>query len=89
VDFATIFRDTRIPFVDNCAVSTPPIKNHTDGVQAHPSWRGLQLANMPKRWWMLLLAVLLGGFLAIMLHKWLPLHSKSWRPMSVVAFFGI
>jgi len=44
---------------------------------------------MPKRWWMLLLAVLLGGFLAIMLHKWLPLHSKSWRPMSVVAFFGI
>jgi hypothetical protein len=45
------------------------MKSHTDGVQSHPSWRGLRLANMPMRLWMVLLAVLLGGFLAILLHK--------------------
>jgi|SRR5580700_8825366 hypothetical protein len=60
---------TRVPFVDNCTVSKPRMKSHTDGVQSHPSWRGLRLANMPMRLWMVLLAVLLGGFLAILLHK--------------------
>jgi hypothetical protein len=64
---------TRVPFVDNCTVSKPRMKSHTDGVQSHPSWRGLRLANMPMRLGMVLLAVLLGGFLAILLHNGLQL----------------
>lgn len=37
--------------------------------QAHPSWRGLRLANMPIRLWLVLMVALLAGFLAILLHK--------------------
>lgn len=44
-------------------------KDHVEADQAHPSWRGLRLANMPMRLWLVLLAALLGGFLAILLHK--------------------
>ena len=55
--------------MDNYTVSKHRIKNHTEGVQAHPSWRGLRFANMSMRFWVVLLAALLAGFLAILLHK--------------------
>jgi hypothetical protein len=57
------------PFVDNCTVSKHRIKNHADGLQAHPSWRGLRLANMPLLLWIVLLAAVIGGFLVILFHK--------------------
>jgi len=57
------------PFVDNWTVSKHRNKDHVEAAQAHPSWRGLRLANMPIRLWLVLLAALLGGFLAILLHK--------------------
>jgi hypothetical protein len=55
--------------MDNSTVSKHRIKNHVDGVPTHPSWRGLRLANMPMQLWIVLLAALLGGFLAVLLYK--------------------
>jgi hypothetical protein len=48
------------------------VKHHHDKRQpdrVNPSWRGLRLANMPMPIWLTLLALLLGGFLAVLLHK--------------------
>jgi hypothetical protein len=33
------------------------------------SWHGLRLANAPKPAWLMLLALLLAGLLAVLLHK--------------------
>ena len=39
------------------------------GEGVNPSFRGLRLANMPIKTWLMLVALLLGGFLALLLHS--------------------
>jgi hypothetical protein len=66
-DFSTIIRRSRPGH--NCTVSKHRNRDHWKADQPYPSWCGLRLANMPLRLWLVLVALLLGGFLVILLHK--------------------
>jgi hypothetical protein len=55
--------------VNNRSVKNHPDKRQRDRYRSNPSWHGLRLANMPKKTGLILLALLLGAFLAVMLRK--------------------
>jgi len=55
--------------VDNRGVKNHHDKRQRARYQSNPSWHGLRLANMPKRTGLILLALVLPGFLAVMLRK--------------------
>ena len=55
--------------VDNWTVKHHHDKRQPGRSRVNPSWHGLRLANMPMPIWLTLLALLLGGFLAVLLHK--------------------
>jgi len=55
--------------VHNHTVNQYRNKSGEGRAQSPPSWRGLRLANMPMQLWIVLLALLVGGFVAILLHR--------------------
>lgn len=55
--------------VDNRGVKNRHDKRQRDRYRSNLSWHGLRIANMPKRTGLILLALLLAGFLAVMLRK--------------------